>query len=89
MGRLGWPKQISGVHGHWPMDTYPRWMEVTIYAAFAGLPCISIPAGFDARGPPMGLQIIGKPQADLEVLRLAAAYEPAAQTVFTRRPAKH
>ena len=79
---LRWPSRINGVE----MDTYHRWMEVTIYATFAGLPCISIPAGFDARGLPMGLQIIGKPQADLEVLQLASAYESVAQEVLQRRP---
>ena len=78
-----WPRHISGVE----MDTYHRWMEVMIYATFAGLPVISIPAGFDARGLPMGLQIIGKPQADLQVLQLAAAYERVAQDVLQRRPA--
>ena len=81
---MRWPQHINGVQ----MDTYHRWMEVTIYATFAGLPAISVPAGFDARGLPMGLQIIGKPQADLAVLQLAGAYERVAQEVLTRRPAK-
>ena len=79
---LRWPQRIHGVE----MDTYHRWMEVTIYATFAGLPAISIPAGFDAHGLPMGVQIIGKPQADLQVLQLAAAYETVAQEVLMRRP---
>ena len=80
---MRWPSHINGVE----MDTYHRWMEVTIYATFAGLPCISLPAGFDARGLPMGLQIIGKPQADRDVLQLAALYESVAQDVLQRRPA--
>ncbi len=79
-----WPQRINGVE----MDTYHRWMEVTIYATFAGLPAISIPAGFNHHGLPMGLQIIGRPQADLAVLELAAAYETAAQDVLARRPAQ-
>ena len=79
---LRWPAQINGV----AMDSYHRWMEVTIYATFAGLPCISIPAGFDARGLPMGLQIIGRPRADLEVLRLAHAYEQCAADLLQRGP---
>ena len=69
------------------MDTYHRWMEVTLYATFAGLPCISVPAGFNADGLPMGLQLMGRPQADAAVLALAAAYEMAAQTVLAVRPA--
>jgi amidase len=77
-----WPARINAV----PMDTYHRWMEVVIYATFAGLPCISVPAGFDARGLPMGLQLIGKPRADLAVLKLAHAYEQTVQDVLEREP---
>ena len=76
------PTQINGV----PMDTYHRWMEVVIYATFAGLPCISVPAGFDARGLPMGLQLIGKPRADWALLQLAHAYEQVAQDLLQRPP---
>ncbi len=79
---LRWPSHINGIE----MDTYHRWMEVVIYATFAGLPCISVPVGFDARGLPMGLQIIGKPQADIDVLQLAHAYEQVSQEVLMRRP---
>ena len=68
-----WPKEIAGR----AMDTYHRWMEVVIYATFAGLPCISVPVGFNEAGLPMGLQLIGPPQGDAELLRLAAAYEEA------------
>ena len=78
-----WPSQIMGV----TMDTYHRWMEVVIYATFAGLPCISVPVGFDERGLPMGMQLIGKPRGDFELLQLAHAYEQAAQDVLSRRPA--
>ena len=77
-----WPSHINGV----AMDTYHRWMEVVIYATFAGLPCISVPVGFDARGLPMGMQLIGKPRGDFELLRLAHAYEQAAQDVLRRQP---
>jgi amidase len=78
-----WPSQINGV----AMDSYHRWMEVVIYATFAGLPCISVPVGFDERGLPMGMQLIGKPRGDFELLQLAHAYEQAAQDVLTRKPA--
>ncbi|CAN5827785.1 amidase [soil metagenome] len=78
-----WPQNIAGR----TMDTYHRWMEVVIYATLAGLPCISVPAGFDAHGLPMGLQLIGQPRGDLSLLRLAHAYEAAAQDVLRVRPA--
>ncbi|MEO7337938.1 MAG: amidase family protein, partial [Caldimonas sp.] len=66
-----WPQQI----GDRTMDTYHRWMEVVIYATFAGLPCISVPVGFGPAGLPMGMQLIGRPLADLAVLQLAHACE--------------
>lgn len=79
-----WPTEIAGR----AMDTYHRWMEVVIYATFAGLPAISVPAGFGGPGGrlPMGVQLIGRPQADWEVLRLAHAYEQAAQDVLRAAP---
>ena len=40
------------------MDTYHRWMEVTLYAGFAGLPALCVRAGFGGAGPwPSGLQL--------------------------------
>jgi amidase len=80
---LDWPKTIGGR----AMDTYHRWMEVTLYATFAGLPAISVPAGFDATGRlPMGLQLIGRPQADAALLRAAAGYEALIGDLLARRP---
>ena len=77
-----WPTRIAGRE----MDTYHRWMEVVIYATFAGLPCISVPVGFSATGLPMGMQLIGKPRGDLALLQLAHAYEQAAQDIVQVRP---
>jgi amidase len=64
------------------MDTYHRWMEVVIYATFAGLPCISVPVGFNAAGLLMGMQIIGRPQADFSVPQIAHVYEQVAQDIL-------
>ena len=80
---LRWPSEIAGR----TMDTYHRWMESTIYATFAGLPCIAVPAGFGAGGLPMGVQLIGRPRADAGVLRIAAALEPAIADILAVRPA--
>jgi amidase len=78
-----WPQAIAGR----AMDTYHRWMEVTLYATFAGLPGISLPAGFHANGRwPLGLQLIGRPQGDADLLRVAAAYESLIGDWLARRP---
>jgi amidase len=81
--QASWPREIIGQ----PMDTYHRWMEVTIYATFAGLPAISVPAGFHKNGRwPMGLQLIGPPLADAAVLRAAAGYEELIGDWLAKRP---
>jgi amidase len=80
---MNWPREIIGI----AMDTYHRWMEVTIYATFAGLPAISVPAGFHANGRwPMGLQLIGPPLGDAALLRAAAGYEELIGDWLARRP---
>jgi amidase len=68
------------------MDTYHRWMEVVIGGTMAGLPVIAVPAGFSAQGLPMGLQIMGQPRADLEVLQLAHAWHEAVPFANRRPP---
>jgi amidase len=71
---MTWPREVAGR----TMDTYHRWMECTLYATFAGLPAISVPAGFHANGRwPMGLQLIGRPRDEAGLLRLAAGWENA------------
>ena len=78
-----WPRHINGR----AMDSYHRWMEVTLYATFAGLPAISVPAGFDPSGRwPMGLQLIGRPQGDAALLHAAQAYENLSGGLLQRRP---
>ncbi len=78
-----WPQQIAGR----TMDTYHRWMEVTLYATFAGAPAISVPAGFHANGRwPAGLQLIGPPRGDAALLRVAAGCEAASAALLARRP---
>ncbi len=66
-----WPTEINGR----AMDTYHRWMEVTLYASLGGLPTVNVPVGFDNQGRPMGMQIIGNYGEDQKVLEFALAYE--------------
>ena len=47
----------------------------TIGVNLAGLPGISIPCGFTGGGLPIGLQVIGQPFREPELLAIAAAYE--------------
>lgn len=67
------------------MDTYHRWMEVVIGGTLAGLPVVSLPAGFDELGRPMGIQFIGRMGQDQQVLEFALAYESVTD-YLDRRP---
>ncbi|WP_343520280.1 amidase [Sphingomonas sp.] len=81
---LRWPNEIAGRK----MDSYHRWMEVTLPVTMAGLPALSVPAGFG--GPhklPIGVQIIGPAHADLAVLQVGHAYEQASPWIRQTVPA--
>ncbi len=56
----------------------------TVPANMAGIPGISVPAGLDAQGLPLGLQVLGRPFDEESVFAVAAAIERAAG--FDARP---
>jgi aspartyl-tRNA(Asn)/glutamyl-tRNA(Gln) amidotransferase subunit A len=56
----------------------------TVTANLAGLPGIAVPAGLDAQGLPLGLQVIGKSFDEETVFAVGAAIEQAAN--FTALP---
>lgn len=58
----------------------------TVTANLAGLPGISVPAGVDANGLPLGLQVIGKALDEATVFQVGAALETAAG--FVAKPEK-
>jgi aspartyl-tRNA(Asn)/glutamyl-tRNA(Gln) amidotransferase subunit A len=56
----------------------------TVTVNLAGLPGVSVPAGLDARGLPLGLQLIGRPWEEGDLLNVASAIE--ARAGFEARP---
>ncbi|HEY2661372.1 MAG TPA: Asp-tRNA(Asn)/Glu-tRNA(Gln) amidotransferase subunit GatA [Caulobacteraceae bacterium] len=58
----------------------------TVTVNLAGLPGISVPAGLDAQGLPLGLQLIGRPLDEGTLFSLGGVLEKAAQ--FKAKPAK-
>jgi aspartyl-tRNA(Asn)/glutamyl-tRNA(Gln) amidotransferase subunit A len=50
----------------------------TVPASMAGVPGMSVPAGLDAGGLPLGLQVLGKPFDEETVFAVSAAIERAA-----------
>ena len=58
----------------------------TVTVNLAGLPGIAVPAGVDANGLPLGLQLIGRPWEEGDLLNVAYALEQAAG--FVAKPTK-
>jgi aspartyl-tRNA(Asn)/glutamyl-tRNA(Gln) amidotransferase subunit A len=57
-----------------PIDMY-RSDLLTVPASLAGLPSVSLPIGLDPAGLPLGLQLVGPPNSELDLLRRATALE--------------
>ena len=58
----------------------------TVTVNMAGLPGIAVPAGVDAQGLPLGLQLIGRPWQEGDLLNTAYALETRAG--FVAKPNK-
>jgi amidase len=67
-----YPTEVNGQ----PMSTYIEWMMSCCRITAFGLPALSLPAGF-SKGLPVGVQLIGKPHGDGELLAVAKALESA------------
>jgi aspartyl-tRNA(Asn)/glutamyl-tRNA(Gln) amidotransferase subunit A len=50
---------------------------LTISANLAGIPGLSLPCGFDAAGLPIGMQLLGAPFSEAQLLRAGHAYQRA------------
>ena len=68
------------------MSTYHEWMQCAVPATLAGAPTVAMPAGFDASGRAMGVQLVGRVQDELGVLALARAYDEATRWPYRRPP---
>jgi amidase len=76
---IDWPKAVAGTK----MEIYYEWQKGVIPTTMAGLPALAVPAGFNATGLPIGLQIAGPNQSEFACLQLAHAYDLA--TGWTKR----
>jgi amidase len=66
-------------------DNIVRWIAPCPAANATGQPAISLPVGFDEKGLPVSVQLIGKPAAENTIISLAAQLE-AANPMYEKRP---
>jgi amidase len=74
-----WPQEIAGRK----METYHEWMKATFLVTMSGCPALAAPAGFNDKGLPIGIQLIGPNRQEFSCLQLAYAYES------TLNPSQH
>jgi len=76
---MGEPFEVDGlVVDYWTPEQHAQPFN------FTGQPAISLPAGLDARGLPIGIQLVARRWRDAELLAVARAVEPV--TGGFRRP---
>lgn len=67
------PTEIAGEK----LTTYIDWMFLTFVVTLTGCPAISLPCGITGEGLPVGLQLVGRPHGDVELLSSAYLLEQA------------
>ncbi|MBV8188345.1 MAG: amidase [Alphaproteobacteria bacterium] len=67
------PTEIAGEK----LTTYIDWMFLTFVITLTGCPAISLPCGLTNEGLPVGLQLVGRPHGDAELLGSARLVEQA------------
>jgi amidase len=67
------PTEIAGEK----LTTYIDWMFLTFAITLTGCPAISLPCGLTADGLPIGLQLVGRPHGDGDLVGMAGLVEEA------------
>ena len=49
----------------------------TVSINLAGIPAVALPCGFDAKGMPIGMQLLGKALSEETLLNMGCAYQQA------------
>ena len=66
-----WLRELNGV----AFDNYVEWIRITYAITLTASPALSLPCGFTADGRPVGLQMVGRPRGEADLLAAAAALE--------------
>ncbi len=77
-----YPTEVAGV----ALSNYIDWMASCWRITVTGCPTMSLPAGFDVDGMPVGVQLVTRQGTDVALLRAAKALEEATQFAGRRPP---
>lgn len=75
--------KIGSVYGDSVLMQYADLL--TVPANHAGIPALSVPAGFDAEGLPIGIQFLGPDFSEAALLRVGRAFELATENESWRK----
>ncbi|WP_245581312.1 amidase [Propionicicella superfundia] len=77
-----WPRQVAGTG----LDDYSRWTQLAQSITLIGVPALVVPCGFTGDGLPVGIQLVGRPFGEVELLRIGAAFEQSVPAGRIRPP---
>ncbi len=66
-----WPREINGV----ALDNYVEWLKLAALVTMTSCPSLALPAGFSADGRPIGIQVVGKPRGEADLLSAGMVIE--------------
>ena len=67
--------ETTGKRGKDYLDMVEALTRNTKVVNFMGLPAMTLPCGFDSRGLPIGMQLIGRPFDEVSLLRIGHAFQ--------------
>ncbi len=67
-------RYVEEVQGH-KFESYFEWLSITFAITLTGCPVLALPAGFTLDGLPIGVQLVGPPRGESNLLAAGALFE--------------
>ena len=66
-----WMREVSGV----TFDNYVEWLRISSAITLTACPVVALPCELTEEGLPVGMQLVGRPRGEWQLLSAAAAIE--------------